>query len=203
MRRDQDLNFQSISKRPDPLVRKPVRRGARERLMRWSSKEINKHCTGCIWKRLIEQASLFVRSRTEGEEKREREEPDHVERKKEGDFHALFRLQMGRRRGGRRPQRPHGGGLPGPLRPLRRRPRASPRHRRCRRHGGARSWLPILPLQLRPEPPPPLHHQVRLYPSIAHSIPAVHRSIPIIFNLIGVSGWVRWVMDPGPWLGLD
>lgn len=63
----------------------------------------------------------------------------------------------GRRRG---PQRPYRCRVPRTRRSLRRRPRTPPRHRRCRRHRGARSWIQVLSLQLPPKPPPTFHRQV-------------------------------------------
>ena len=68
---------------------------------------------------------------------------------------------MGRSDHRRRPQRTNVGSLSRQSGTRRRRPREAPRHRRRRRDGGNRPRLPILSLQLPPEPPPPRSHPVR------------------------------------------
>lgn len=59
-------------------------------------------------------------------------------------------------------QRPDCGGLPRPRGSVGRRAGAAPCRRRGRRDGGDHPGVPVLSLQLPAEPPPAVHHQVRM-----------------------------------------
>lgn len=61
---------------------------------------------------------------------------------------------MGRADYRRRPQRPHGGSVPRPRRPVGGCPRTPARHRRRGGDGGAGSGIQVFPVQLPAEPSP-------------------------------------------------